>query len=69
MQHIDGINLFGLISIASLVYCIPAAIYMESAVWPAAWQAAGDKLGMNAFYQLLGWGGLFYHLYNQVGVQ
>lgn len=23
-QHIDGINLFGLISIASLLYCAPA---------------------------------------------
>jgi hypothetical protein len=33
MQHIDGINLFGLISIASLVYCLPAALYFESGMW------------------------------------
>ncbi|MEW5296931.1 MAG: hypothetical protein WDW36_000177 [Sanguina aurantia] len=64
-KHIDGINLFGLISIASLVYCVPAAVVMESAVWPAAWQAACNKLGETGFYQMLAWGGLFYHLYNQ----
>ena len=65
-QHIDGINLFGLISIVSLLYCAPAAYFMESPMWGTAWEAAKTKLGAVPFYQLLAWGGLFYHLYNQV---
>lgn len=32
-KHVDGINLFGLISIASLVYCAPAAVVMEGHMW------------------------------------
>jgi solute carrier family 35 protein E1 len=66
VQHIDGINLFGLISIVSLVYCAPAAFFMEGGQWAAAWQAAADKLGLQAFVQLLALSGVFYHLYNQV---
>ncbi|KAL6751807.1 triose-phosphate transporter family-domain-containing protein [Haematococcus lacustris] len=64
-KHIDGINLFGLISIASLFYCLPAALVIESAQWGPAWQAAVAKLGTTQFCQTLAWGGLFYHLYNQ----
>ena len=66
-QHVDGINLFGMISIVSLVYCAPAAYAMESPMWGAAWQAAITKMGATHFYQILAVGGLFYHLYNQVG--
>jgi hypothetical protein len=65
-QHIDGINLFGLISIASLLYCIPAALYVERGMWAGAWQTAVANLGSGPFYQLLAMSGLFYHLYNQV---
>lgn len=64
-KHIDGINLFGLISLVSLLYCAPAAVYMEGAMWATAWDAAVLKLGAAQFYQMLAWGGLFYHLYNQ----
>ncbi len=39
-QHVDGINLFGLISIASLLYCAPLAVICEGAQWPAALQAS-----------------------------
>ncbi|GIL88382.1 hypothetical protein Vretifemale_16351 [Volvox reticuliferus] len=66
-KHIDGINLFGLISFASLLYCLPAALVLESGTWQAAWQAAATKAGQKATLQLLLWGGVFYHLYNQVG--
>lgn len=65
-QHIDGINLFGLISISSLLFCIPAAIWAESHMWGAAWNTAVQSLGPMPFYQLLAMSGLFYHLYNQV---
>ncbi|GLI71662.1 hypothetical protein VaNZ11_016898 [Volvox africanus] len=65
-KHIDGINLFGLISFASLLYCLPAALVLESGAWQAAWQAAATKAGQKATLQLLLWGGVFYHLYNQL---
>jgi solute carrier family 35 protein E1 len=66
-QHIDGINLFGLISIVALCYCAPAAVYVEGHAWAAAWDAAVAKMGQSALLQLLAVGGIFYHLYNQVG--
>lgn len=67
MQHIDGINLFGLISIVSLLFCAPAAFAAESHAWAGAWDAAAAKMGAGALVQLLAVGGVFYHLYNQVG--
>nr|QKY14896.1 xylulose 5-phosphate/phosphate translocator (XPT) [Polytomella parva] len=65
-KDLDGINLFGLISIVSLIYCIPAAIYMESSQWKAAYAAVCSKMGAAAFARLLILGGIFYHLYNQL---
>lgn len=66
-EGMDGINLFGLISIASLIFCIPAAIVLESAHWPQAASAAATSLGSTAaLVQLLLAGGIFYHFYNQV---
>lgn len=65
-KHIDGINLFGLISIASLLFCAPAAVVAEGHLWGAAWERAAAALGgVPALLQLLAVGGLFYHLYNQ----
>lgn len=64
-KHVDGINLFGLLSIVSLLYCAPAAVFVESAQWGPALSAAAAKMGAAPFYQLLAWSGLFYHLYNQ----
>lgn len=65
LQHIDGINLFGLISLVSLLFCVPAAVAVEGHLWGAAWHAASSKLGLAALLQLLALSGLFYHLYNQ----
>lgn len=65
-QAIDGINLFGLISIVSLFICAPAAYFMEGSQWAVAWQAATARVGEKKLWQMLAAGGLFYHLYNQV---
>ncbi|KAG2451660.1 hypothetical protein HYH02_003440 [Chlamydomonas schloesseri] len=65
-KHIDGINLFGLISIASLIYCLPASLYFEAGIWKSMWEASVLKTGEWGTAQLLLWGGLFYHLYNQL---
>jgi solute carrier family 35 protein E1 len=65
-QDVDGINLFGMISIASLLFCAPAAIFVEGGKWAAAWQAAtAGAAGAGPLLSVLAWGGLFYHLYNQ----
>lgn len=63
-KDIDGINLFGMISIASLLYCAPAALIAEGAKWGPAWDAATAN-GAGPLLGVLAWGGLFYHLYNQ----
>lgn len=66
-KEIDGINLFGLISIFSLIFCVPAAVVVESHLWaPAAEQAALSLGSWTSFATLLATGGLFYHLYNQL---
>lgn len=64
-KHIDGINLFGLISIASLLYCTPAAILMEGSKWSGAYNVALAETGRNEFFKQMAAAGIFYHLYNQ----
>lgn len=65
-KNIDGMNLFGLLSIISCVYCIPLALIMESSKWDVAWQVAVSSLGQGEFLKLLALSGVFYHLYNQL---
>lgn len=65
-KNIDGMNLFGLLSIISCIYCIPLALIMESSKWNVAWDVAVTSLGQTEFIKLLALSGVFYHLYNQV---
>lgn len=66
-EGMDGINLFGLISLSSLIFCIPLSLLFESHAWPQAASAAVAALGSEAaMWQLLVAGGVFYHLYNQL---
>jgi solute carrier family 35 protein E1 len=71
-KNIDGTNMFALLSIISLVYTVPAAIYMEGFrggvyQWGTMVAAAIDSVGGAApFFRLLAATGVFYHLYNQV---
>lgn len=66
LQHIDGINLFGLISIASLLYCAPLAILMEGGKWSGAYNGALADIGKQELVKQMAVAGIFYHLYNQV---
>lgn len=69
-DHIDGINMYALISMISLCYLAPVAFFVEGASWAGGWQVAAQAIGSNAkFIQLLALGGVFYHLYNQVSYQ
>lgn len=44
-EGMDGINLFGLISICSLIFCIPVSFLLESHAWPQAASVAVAALG------------------------
>ena len=44
-QDIGGINLFVLISLFSLIFCVPLALVMESHLWPAAVESAKASVG------------------------
>ena len=48
-QDLGGINLFVLISLFSLVFCIPLALVMESHLWPAAVESAKASVGAGQF--------------------
>lgn len=70
-KHIDGINMFALLSIMALLYTVPTAIVVEGLRggtyhWGGMAATAMDALGGAApFFKLLAASGLFYHLYNQ----
>lgn len=63
--NLDGINMFGLLSIVSCLYCIPLALIMERTLWAGAWDKAVLSLGSSEFIKMLAFSGIFYHLYNQ----
>ncbi|OAY69651.1 xylulose 5-phosphate/phosphate translocator, chloroplastic [Ananas comosus] len=68
---VDGLNLYGCISVVSLLYLVPAALLVEG---PAAWaaglrSAAASAPSPGAFYAWLALSGVFYHLYNQSSYQ
>ncbi len=70
-KHIDGINMFALLSIFALLYTVPAALAVEAFrggvyTWGAAAAAGMDAVGGAVpFFRMLAASGLFYHLYNQ----
>ena len=65
-ETIDGINLYGLISVLSLGYMIPLALVMEGpAMWDAGFAVASAKMGAAQLWKLIAVGGITYHLYNQ----
>ncbi|EFN51371.1 hypothetical protein CHLNCDRAFT_28101 [Chlorella variabilis] len=59
--NLDGINLFAILSIISIFYCLPCALVLEG----GCPRPAACLHDLAAFIKLLAAGGLFYHLYNQ----
>lgn len=70
-KNIDGINMFALLSIISILYTLPAALIMEGFAggvykWGDMASTAIATLGSSTeFFRLMAGTGLFYHLYNQ----
>lgn len=68
-KEIDGLNLYGCITILSLFYLFPAAIVVEGSQWVAGYQKATAAIGNSTFYIWVIVSGIFYHLYNQTSYQ
>uniref|UniRef100_A0A1J3HCJ5 Xylulose 5-phosphate/phosphate translocator, chloroplastic n=1 Tax=Noccaea caerulescens TaxID=107243 RepID=A0A1J3HCJ5_NOCCA len=69
-KEIDGLNLYGCISILSLVYLFPVAIFVEGSHWVQGYHKAIASVGKpSTFYIWVLLSGVFYHLYNQSSYQ
>ena len=66
LKDVDGINFYGVISIFSLLYLAPFAVFFEGSKWAAGW-ASAMAAGWTAknLCLLIAASGIFYHLYNQ----
>ncbi|VVB14950.1 unnamed protein product [Arabis nemorensis] len=69
-KEIDGLNLYGCISILALVYLFPVAIFVEGSHWVQGYHKAIASVGKpSTFYVWVLLSGVFYHLYNQSSYQ
>lgn len=69
-KEVNGLNMYGWISIISLLYLFPVAIFVEGSQWVAGYHKAIQAVGKPVtFYIWVMLSGLFYHLYNQSSYQ
>ncbi|XP_039121191.1 xylulose 5-phosphate/phosphate translocator, chloroplastic-like [Dioscorea cayenensis subsp. rotundata] len=69
-KHINGLNLYGFITIASLLYLVPVAVLVEGSKWVDGFQMAVMAAPAPwSFYSWVVLSGIFYHLYNQSSYQ
>lgn len=69
-KEVNGLNLYGVISILSLLYLFPVAVFVEGSQWVAGYHTAIETIGTpSTFYLWVITSGVFYHLYNQSSYQ
>ncbi|KAK4379588.1 hypothetical protein RND71_001450 [Anisodus tanguticus] len=69
-KEVDGLNLYGWITIISFLYLAPVAVFVEGSQWVAGYHKALGTIGNpNTFYLWVLVSGIFYHLYNQSSYQ
>ncbi|KAA8515753.1 hypothetical protein F0562_018636 [Nyssa sinensis] len=69
-KEVNGLNLYGWISIISLFYLFPVAVFVEGSQWVAGYRLAIQSIGKpSTFYLWVILSGVFYHLYNQSSYQ
>jgi solute carrier family 35 protein E1 len=69
-KEVDGLNLYGFITIISLFYLFPVAIFVEGSQWVSGYHTAIQTIGNPlTFYLWVLLSGVFYHLYNQSSYQ
>ncbi|KAF5774330.1 putative triose phosphate/phosphoenolpyruvate translocator, sugar phosphate transporter [Helianthus annuus] len=69
-KQVNGLNLYGWITILSFVYLFPVAVFVEGSQWVAGYHKAIATVGKpSTFYLWVMISGVFYHLYNQSSYQ
>lgn len=69
-KEVDGLNLYGWITIVSFLYLFPVAIFVEGSQWIPGYYKALEAIGKpSTFYIWVLLSGVFYHLYNQSSYQ
>ncbi|XP_019187459.1 PREDICTED: xylulose 5-phosphate/phosphate translocator, chloroplastic [Ipomoea nil] len=69
-KEVDGLNLYGWITILSFAYLFPVAVFVEGSQWVAGYHKAITTIGTpSTFYIWVLVSGIFYHLYNQSSYQ
>ncbi|KAE8664728.1 Xylulose 5-phosphate/phosphate translocator [Hibiscus syriacus] len=69
-KEVNGLNLYGWISIISLFYLFPVAVLVEGSQWVQGYHNAIQSVGKaSTFYTWVLISGIFYHLYNQSSYQ
>lgn len=69
-REVDGLNLYGWITIISLIYLLPVAVFVEGSQWVPGYYRAIEAVGKSStFYFWVLLSGVFYHLYNQSSYQ
>jgi solute carrier family 35 protein E1 len=69
-KEVDGLNLYGWISIISLLYLFPVAVFVEGSQWVQGYHRAIQAVGKpSTLYIWVLLSGVFYHLYNQSSYQ
>lgn len=69
-KEVDGLNLYGWITIVSLLYLFPVAVFVEGSQWIPGYYKAIETIGKTStFYIWVLLSGVFYHLYNQSSYQ
>ncbi|KAL4380724.1 hypothetical protein HN51_004049 [Arachis hypogaea] len=69
-KEVDGLNLYGWITIVSLFYLFPVAVFIEGSQWIPGYYKAIEAIGKpSTFYIWVLLSGVFYHLYNQSSYQ
>lgn len=65
-KEVNGLNMYGWISIISLFYLFPVAVFVEGSQWVAGYHKAIASIGNpSTLYLWVMISGIFYHLYNQ----
>ncbi|KAL6565770.1 hypothetical protein OROHE_004825 [Orobanche hederae] len=65
-KEVNGLNLYGMISIISFLYLFPVAVFVEGSQWVSGYHKAILAIGKpSTFYLWVMLSGIFYHLYNQ----
>ncbi|KAF3444078.1 hypothetical protein FNV43_RR13768 [Rhamnella rubrinervis] len=69
-KEVNGLNLYGWISIVSLLYLFPVAVFVEGSQWVQGYHRAIEAVGKpSTLYLWVLLSGVFYHLYNQSSYQ